>query len=140
MKRELKKLACQHFNVYKRSELNSNNAIFDLSNANAFNFIVNKVGQLSGNHIISAKKSSKVLKRKQYNELRKFKSDGIVYNPYVLPNDTAEIDFGIWWPTDRETVVLNYVTGDNFDVKEIKLTGNNKVLSDVTSQKLMRIW
>ena len=75
------------------AELNSNNAIFDLSNANAFNFIVNKVGQLSGNHIISAKKSSKVLKRKQYNELRKFKSDGIVYNPYVLPNDTAEIDF-----------------------------------------------
>ena len=110
------------------AELNSNNAIFDLSNANAFNFIVNKVGQLSGNHIISAKKSSKVLKRKQYNELRKFKSDGIVYNPYVLPNDTTEIDFGIWWPTDRETVVLNYVTGDNFDVKEIKLTGNNKVL------------
>ena len=108
-------------------ELKPKDQQFNLNNGNAFNFFVNNSGQLSGNHIITSKKPGKKLKSKQFKELRKFKSAGIAYSPFILPHDNEEIHFGLWWPTHMEAVVLNYVTDESSEIKEIKLTGKHKV-------------
>ncbi len=109
------------------AEVKSSDKQFKLSNGNAFNFFVNDTGQLSGNHIISSKKPGTKLKNKQFAELNRFRSEGIAYNPYILPFDNEEVEFGLWWPTYSEAVVLNYVAGESTDSKEIELTGENKV-------------
>jgi hypothetical protein len=109
------------------AEVKSKSKQFKLTNGNAFNFFVNDIGQLSGNHIISSKKPGSKLKNKQFAELNRFNSAGIAYNPYILPFDNEEVEFGLWWPTHSETVLLNYRTGESLEPKEIVLKGETKV-------------
>lgn len=109
-------------------EVQSEGQQFNLTNGNAFNFLVNSSGQLSGNHIITAKKPGKKLKSKQFKELKKFKSEGITLNPFILPSDNDEVEFGLWWPTHADSVALNYVADETSEIKEVELSGKDKVV------------
>lgn len=100
---------------------------FTLNNGNSYNFIENKHGLLSGNHIVMSPRKSKCLKPEEFDELQNFKKDGIIYNAYVLPKDTSEIEFGIWWPIKEISVQLHYTAGEH-TVHTIQLDATNSVL------------
>ena len=122
-------------------ELKQKKRQFKLSNGNAFNFIKNKNGQLSGNHVVSSYKRRTKLKLDQFEELKNFKEQDIIYNPYVLPFNNANIEFGLWWPLRDDEVKLNYKI-DN-DIRDITLTPDNNLLfrSQLSnSNKDMIIW
>ena len=118
-------------------ETKTNNSEFKLKNSNAFNFIQNEAGQLSGNHIISSRKRKSKLTKSQFAELQKFKNEGIIYNPYVMPENNQDIEFGMWWPSKLDKVELNYILESRNEVKSLVLETQKKVIyrSEITEDK-----
>ena len=99
-------------------------------------------GQLSGNHIVTNPKKLKKLTREQYEELGRFREENIIFNAYVVPRDTSDLEFGLWWPSKSGNINLQYRAGDSC-VKDIQLNEVNShiyrsALSDETSDLV--IW
>lgn len=115
---------------------------FKIHNGNAYNFLETSDGQLSGNHIVTSPKKLKKLTREQYEELGRFREENIIFNAYVVPRDTSELEFGLWWPSKSGNINLQYRAGDSC-VEDIQLNEVNShiyrsALSDETSDLV--IW
>ncbi|MDC0108730.1 hypothetical protein OAI56_00530 [Amylibacter sp.] len=115
---------------------------FKLHNGNAYNFLETSDGQLSGNHIVTSSKKLKKLTHEQYEELERFRDENIIFNAYVVPGDTSELEFGLWWPSKNGKIDLQYLAGsscvNDIQLDEVNARVYRSALSDATSDLV--IW